>query len=228
MPSRDFHKSKPVPLIVENSLIAVVISGRGANLQALVAAERQGRLGGRIVLVVSNRPGAPGLEHARQAGIETLVLPHQHYAAREAYDAALVAALRQRGVTFICLAGFMRLVSRVLCDAFPGAIVNIHPSLLPSFPGPDAQRQALQYGVCVTGATVHFVTPDLDAGPIILQGSVPVRADDTVDSLSARILQVEQQLYPKAVRLVLGARWRLDGRRVIFPDADVDDESMEN
>jgi phosphoribosylglycinamide formyltransferase-1 len=209
-------------------LIAVLISGRGTNLRALVSAERQGRLGGRIVLVVSNRAGAAGLEHARHAGIETIVLPHQHYDAREAYDAALVAALRQRGVTFICLAGFMRLVSPVLCDAFPGAIVNIHPSLLPSFPGPDAQRQALQHGVTVSGATVHFVTPALDAGPIILQASVPVHGDDTVESLSARILQVEQRLYPQAVRRVLTSRWRLEGRRVIFLDADTDNESMEN
>jgi phosphoribosylglycinamide formyltransferase-1 len=195
-------------------LIAVLISGRGTNLQALIDAERRGRLGGRIVLVVSNRPGAAGLECARAAKIATLVMPHQRHATRESYDTALVGALRARGVTFICLAGFMRLLGPVLCDAFPRAIVNIHPSLLPSFPGPAAQRQALQHGVKVSGATVHFVTPELDAGPIILQAAVPVLDDDTVESLSDRILTVEHRLYPRAVRRVLGSGWRLEGRRV--------------
>jgi phosphoribosylglycinamide formyltransferase-1 len=220
---------------VENSSdvrIAVLISGRGTNLQALMDAERRGRLGGRIVLVVSNRADAAGLDSARAAGIETLVLPHQEHASREAYDAALVATLRPRGVTFICLAGFMRLVSPVLCDAFPCAIVNIHPSLLPSFPGPDAQRQALEHGVKVSGATVHFVTPELDAGPIILQACVPVHDDDTVESLAGRILEVEHQIYPEAVRRVLETGWRLDGRRVVIDAAsgspDDRDRSMED
>jgi phosphoribosylglycinamide formyltransferase-1 len=210
---------------VEHSLdvrIAVLISGRGTNLQALIEAEQRHRLGGRIVLVVSNRVGAAGLDRAGAAGIETLVLPHQEHASREAYDAALLGALRLRGVTFVCLAGFMRLISPVLCDAFPGAIVNIHPSLLPSFPGPDAQRQALAHGVKVSGATVHFVTPELDAGPIILQASVPVHDDDTVESLSQRILGVEHQLYPEAVRRVLETEWRIEGRRVVA-DAGADD-----
>ncbi len=173
--------------------------------------------------MVANRELAAGLERARAAKIETLVLPHGEHASREAYDAVLVGELRRRDVKFVCLAGFMRLVSPVLCDAFPGAIVNIHPSLLPSFRGPDAQRQALAHGVKVSGATVHFVTPELDAGPIILQAAVPVQDHDTVESLSERILDVEHQLYPEAVRRVLETSWRLEGRRVVFDSGDPDD-----
>jgi phosphoribosylglycinamide formyltransferase-1 len=202
---------------VENSpvpLIAVLISGRGSNLQALIDAERAGRLGGRIAVVISNRADAAGLGRAREVGIDTIVMPHGDYPSREAYDLALVATLRERHVTLVCLAGFMRLVSPVLCDAFPWAILNIHPSLLPAFPGPDAQGQAYEHGVKVSGATVHFVTPELDAGPIVLQVAVPVRGDDTIESLTARILAVEHRLYPEAVRLILEGRWRLEGRRV--------------
>jgi phosphoribosylglycinamide formyltransferase-1 len=195
--------------------IAVLISGRGSNLQALIAAERRGDLGGRIATVISNRPDAQGLEYAREAGIEALVMPHVRYPSREAYDAALVEVLRARDITLVCLAGFMRLLSRVLCDAYPNAILNIHPSLLPAFPGTDAQRQALEHGVKVTGATVHFVTADLDAGPIVLQAPVEVQDDDTVDSLTGRILDLEHQLYPRAVRVVLTGRWQLTGRRVM-------------
>jgi phosphoribosylglycinamide formyltransferase-1 len=203
---------------VENSrpVIAVLISGRGSNLRALIEAERAGRLGGHIAVVISNRPEAAGLAYARQAGIETLVLRHGDYSSREAYDGALVEALRRRGVALVCLAGFMRLVSGVLCDAFPNRLLNIHPSLLPAFPGPEAQGQALRHGVKVSGATVHFVTPELDAGPIVLQEAVPVLDDDTVDTLTARILAVEHRLYPEAVRLLRGRPWRLDGRRVLF------------
>jgi phosphoribosylglycinamide formyltransferase-1 len=207
---------------VENSnvpLIAVLISGRGSNLQALIDATTSGRLAATIAVVVSNRADAQGLERARAAGIETLVMPHGAHPSRQAYDRALVEVLRARHVRLVCLAGFMRLVSPVLCEAFEGAILNIHPSLLPAFPGPDAQRQALQHGVKVTGATVHFVTPELDAGPIVLQAAVPVHDDDSVESLTARILAVEHRLYPEAVGLVLERRWRLDGRRVVFrPD----------
>ena len=202
--------NSPVPLI------AVLISGRGSNLQALTDAERADWLGGRIAVVISNRADAAGLERAREAGIETIVIPHGDHPSREAHDHALLAALRERHVTLVCLAGFMRLVSPVLCDAFPLAILNIHPSLLPAFPGPDAQAQAYRHGVKVSGVTVHFVTPELDAGPIILQEAVPVRADDTIQSLAARILAVEHRLYPEAVRLVLEGRWRLEGRRVIM------------
>jgi phosphoribosylglycinamide formyltransferase-1 len=208
-------ENSPVPLI-PIPLIAVLISGRGSNLQALIEAEQEGRLGGRIAVVISNRAGAQGLERARDASIETLIMPHGKHASREDYDRALVAALKARGIALVCLAGFMRLITGVFCDAFPQAILNIHPSLLPAFPGPDAQRQALEHGVKVTGATVHLVTPELDAGPIVMQAPTPVRDDDTVESLSARILVVEHQLYPEAVGRLLAGGWRLDGRRVRF------------
>ena len=193
----------------------MLISGRGSNLQSLIDAERDGRLGGTIAVVISNRAEAAGLDRARAAGIETVVLPHQGFASREAYDDALIGALRQRHVALVCLAGFMRLVGQRFCDAFSQAILNIHPSLLPAFPGEHAQRQALAHGVKITGATVHFVTPELDAGPIVQQGAVPVRDDDTVETLSERILGVEHRIYPEAVRQVLGGGWRVDGRRVL-------------
>lgn len=193
------------------NLIGVLISGRGSNLQALIDAP----LGGTIAVVISNRPEAAGLARARAAGIEAIVMPHGEYASREAYDRALVDALRARGVRWVCLAGFMRLVGPVFCDAFPQAVLNMHPSLLPAFPGPAAQRDALAHGVKLSGATVHIVTPELDAGPIVLQAAVPVLDDDTEASLAARILAVEHRLYPEAVRLMIRGRWRLDGRRVI-------------
>ena len=196
-------------------LVAVLISGRGSNLQALIDADREGRLGGRIAVVISNRSDAQGLARAGAAGIETLVISHSAYASREDYDRALVAELRRRKIALVCLAGFMRLVSHVFCDAFPLKILNIHPSLLPAFPGPEAQRQAFEHGVKVTGATVHLVTPELDAGPIVLQEAVHVRDDDSVESLSARILEVEHRLYPEAVRRMLAGHWRLEGRRVV-------------
>ena len=166
-------------------------------------------------MVISNRAQAAGLERARAANIETLVLDHRQFASRDEYDARLAAELRARSVSLVCLAGFMRLIGRPLLDAFPNAILNIHPSLLPAFPGIDAQRQALDHGVKIAGATVHLVTGELDAGPIVLQAPVAVRDDDTVETLSARILAEEHRLYPEAVALMLGGRWRLDGRRVV-------------
>jgi len=167
-------------------------------------------------VVISNRVEAAGLEAAHDAGIETLVIPHGDFARREAYDHALVEALRARGVALVCLAGFMRLLGPTFCAAFPSAILNIHPSLLPAFPGVDAQAQALAHGVKLSGATVHFVTPELDAGPIVAQRAVPVLDGDTADTLAARILEVEHQIYPDAVRRVLAGGWRLNGRRVVF------------
>ena len=208
-------QTRPPPVENSQPLIAVLISGRGSNLQALIDAERARSLGGRIVLVISNRAEAAGLKRAHAAGIETLVMPHGTYDSREAYDRAIVDVLRARRVRLVCLAGFMRLVSAELCDAFPGAILNIHPSLLPAFPGPHAQRQALAHGVKVSGATVHFVTPELDAGPIILQAVVPVHDDDSVEALSERILAVEHEIYPEAVRRVLQGGWHLQGRRIV-------------
>lgn len=193
--------------------LGVLISGRGSNLQALIAAIGNGRLDARIGVVISNRPQAPGLEHARNARIETAVVDHRQFAARAEFDRAIAAELTARNVALVCLAGFMRLVGAELLEAFPNAVLNVHPSLLPAFPGVDAQQQALQHGVKVSGATVHLVTPDLDAGPIVLQAAVPVHPDDTVDSLSARILVEEHRIYPEAVRTVLDGRWQVEGRR---------------
>lgn len=192
--------------------LAVLISGRGSNLRALIDA----RLPVAIRVVVSNREDAAGLDLARAAGIETMVMPHGAHAARADYDRALVAALRVRGVGLVCLAGFMRLLGPAFCDAFPLATLNIHPSLLPAFPGVDAQHQAFVHGVKVSGATVHFVTPDLDAGPIVMQRAVPVLDDDTDERLAARILTVEHEIYPEAIRRLVTQPWRVDGRRVVF------------
>jgi len=165
--------------------------------------------------VVSNRAEAPGLQRARDAGLETRVIRPRDYTDGDAYDAALVAMLRGVAVDLVCLAGFMRLVGPAMLTSFPERILNIHPSLLPAFPGLDAQRQAFEHGVRVSGATVHLVTSELDGGPIILQAPVPVRDDDTVDTLSARILVEEHRIYPEAIQLVLDGRWSLEGRRVV-------------
>lgn len=196
--------------------LGVLISGRGSNLQAIIDAIQAGRLRARIAVVISNRAAAPGLARAAAAGIETVVLSHRAEASRVVYDHALVRALKDRGVTLVCLAGFMRLLGAVFCDAFPNAILNVHPSLLPAFPGVDAQRQALDAGVAISGATVHFVTPELDAGPIILQAAVPVQAADTLESLSARILEQEHQILPEAIQLVLDGRCYIDRGQVVI------------
>ncbi len=195
--------------------LGVLISGRGSNLQALIAAIERGELDARIVVVVSNRADAGGLDLARNAGIETLVISHRDFATRDDFDARLARELGDRQVGLVCLAGFMRLVGARLLDAFPNAVLNIHPSLLPAFPGVDAQQQALRHGVKVTGATVHLVTGELDAGPIIVQACVPVLESDTVATLSARVLVEEHRLYPEAVRRVLDGGWRIDGRRFL-------------
>jgi phosphoribosylglycinamide formyltransferase-1 len=199
--------------------IGVLISGRGSNLQALIDAAAVGELGGDIALVISNRPTAAGLARAAAAGLETLTLDHRGYPSRDTFDAAVAAALLERGVSLVCLAGFMRLIGAPLLEAFPNAILNIHPSLLPSFPGVDAQAQALKHGVRVAGATVHLVTAELDGGPIVAQAAVPVLDDDTPETLSARILAEEHRLYPLAVRRLLQGRWRLDGRRLVVDPA---------
>jgi phosphoribosylglycinamide formyltransferase-1 len=208
--------------------VGVLISGRGSNLQALIAAMQRGELPAEIAVVISNIAGAGGLDHARAAGIETLVIGHREFASRQEFDARLAAELQARGVTLVCLAGFMRLVSEKLLDAFPNAVLNIHPSLLPAFPGVDAQAQALRHGVRFTGATVHLVTGELDAGPIVVQACVPVNDDDTVATLSARILVEEHRLYPEAVRRVLAGGWRLDGRRFVVAPATTPRGSIEN
>jgi phosphoribosylglycinamide formyltransferase 1 len=199
--------------------LGVLISGRGSNLQSIIDAIRDGRLTASIAIVISNNPTAPGLERARAAGVSTIVLPHRPYTSRDAYDRVLVETLKSHDVELVCLAGFMRLLGPAFVDAFPNRILNVHPSLLPSFPGVDAQRQAVEHGVKVSGATVHLVTADLDAGPIVLQAAVPVLPSDTAETLSARILQEEHRLYPLAISLVLAAGWRLEGRRFVPPQA---------
>jgi len=196
-----------------NRRIAVLISGRGSNLQALIDAIAGGRLDARIAVVVSNRPDAQGLERARAAGIETLTLNHREFPSREAFEEALVRELRARDVALVCLAGFMRLLGPTFLDAFPDAILNIHPSLLPAFPGVDAPRQAWDHGVKVAGATVHFVTGELDGGPIVLQSAIALVDDDTPDTLAAGILAQEHGIYPEAVSRVLDGGWTIDGRR---------------
>jgi phosphoribosylglycinamide formyltransferase 1 len=198
-----------------NRILGVLISGRGSNLQAIIDAIGAGRLDARIGLVISNRAGAQGLDRTRTAGIETLVIDHRSFPTREAFDTAAVFELKQRSVGLVCLAGFMRLLSPAFIGAFPNAILNIHPALLPAFPGLDAQRQAWAHGVKISGATVHLVTTELDAGPIVVQAAVEVRDDDTPETLAARILVEEHRIYPEAIRIVLEGRWRLDGRRFV-------------
>jgi phosphoribosylglycinamide formyltransferase, formyltetrahydrofolate-dependent len=190
-----------------------LISGRGSNLQALIDAVAHGALDARLAVVISNKANAAGLERARAAGIHAVVLDHQSFTSRDDYDRALAAELRARDVSLVCLAGFMRLIGAPLLDAYPNAILNVHPSLLPAFPGVDAQRQALEHGAKISGATVHLVTGELDGGPIIIQSAVQVLEDDTVDTLSARILVEEHRIYPEAVRTILDGGWRIEGRR---------------
>ena len=198
-----------------NRRLGVLISGRGSNLQAITDAIAEQRLDAETAVVISNRRDAPGLERARRAGIETVALRHTDYGSREAFDAAMVGELRQRDVGLVCLAGFMRLLSGSFVAAFPNAILNIHPSLLPAFVGLDAQRQAWEHGVKVSGATVHIVTPELDDGPIVRQAVVPVLPTDSADSLAARILVEEHRIYPEAIRVILDGGWRIDGRRFV-------------
>lgn len=195
--------------------IAVLISGRGSNLQALIDAIQERRLDAEIAVVISNKAQAAGLERARASGIDTLVLDHRAFPSRDAFDVEMARELRARDVRLVCLAGFMRLIGAPLLDAFPNAILNVHPSLLPAFPGVDAQRQAFDHGVKISGATVHLVTGELDAGPIVVQSAVAVRDDDTADILSARILIEEHQIYPEAVQIILDGGWRVEGRRFV-------------
>jgi phosphoribosylglycinamide formyltransferase-1 len=195
--------------------LGVLISGRGSNLQSLIDAIASGALDAEIAVVISNNPDAAGLERARKAGIDTRAISHRDFPTRDEFDRALARELTSRQVALVCLAGFMRVVGAPMLDAFPNAILNIHPSLLPSFPGVDAPGQAIAYGVHVSGVTVHLVNGELDAGPIVLQRAVPVHDDDTRDALAARILVEEHRSYPEAVGMVLDGGWRIDGRRFI-------------
>jgi phosphoribosylglycinamide formyltransferase 1 len=203
-----------------NRRLAVLISGRGSNLQAILDAIARGHLDATVKVVISNRAGAHGLVRAREAGIDAVHLDPADYADRDSYERTIAGECRGRDVGLVCLAGYMRLVGPVLLEAYPNRIVNIHPSLLPSFPGPHAQRQALEHGVRVSGATVHLVDGALDAGPIVLQAAVPVLDRDTVDSLSDRILIEEHRIYPEALRILLDGRWHVSGRRVITQRPD--------
>ena len=198
-----------------NRRLGVLISGRGSNLQALIDATRNGCLDARIVVVISNREDAAGLEAARSGGIEALFVSHRGWPSRDHYDQRLVRELKAREVGLVCLAGYMRLAGAPLLDAFPNAILNIHPSLLPAFPGVNAQHQAIAHGVKVSGVTVHFVTPELDGGPIVLQRVVPVLETDTRETLAARILDEEHRAYPDAVKIVLAGNWKIDGRTFV-------------
>lgn len=194
--------------------LGILLSGRGSNFEAIADEVAAGRIDAEIAVVISNRPEARGLEAARGRGLPAVSIPSKGLD-REDYDALLVRELKAKAVDLVCLAGFMRLLSATFVRAFPQRILNIHPSLLPAFPGLDAQKQALEHGVKITGCTVHLVDEFLDAGPIVMQSAVPVLDEDTVESLSARILQEEHQIYSQAIRIMLGGNFRIAGRRVV-------------
>jgi phosphoribosylglycinamide formyltransferase-1 len=196
--------------------IGILISGRGSNFVAIADNVAAGNLDAEIAVVISNRPEAPGLELARRRGLCAASIPSRGLD-REVYDRMLIEELRSRGVELVCLAGFMRLLSAAFIREYPNRVLNIHPSLLPAFPGLDAQRQALDHGARVSGCTVHFVDEYLDAGPIILQAPVEVEDSDTVETLSARILKEEHRIYSEALRIVVSGQYRIEGRRVVRP-----------
>ena len=203
---------------VERLPLAVLASGRGSNLGAILDACRHDDFPARVVVVVSDRESAAALERARREGVDAVFLDPKAYGDRAAYDTALVSTLERYRPSLVCLAGFMRLLGPAFVSVWAGRLMNIHPSLLPAFPGLHPHRQALEYGVKVSGATVHFVDHGVDTGPVILQASVPVRADDTEDSLSARILVEEHRLYPEAIRLFAEGRLAIAGRRVLVKE----------
>jgi phosphoribosylglycinamide formyltransferase-1 len=194
--------------------LGILLSGRGSNFEAIADNIERGKLNAEIAVVISNRAEARGIEIAREQGMPAVVLPSKGIP-REEYDRRLVAELQNRGVELVCLAGFMRLLSPEFCRAFAMRALNIHPSLLPAFPGLDAQKQALDHGAKISGCTVHFVDEGLDAGPIIMQASVPVLDEDTEQTLGARILVEEHRIYSQAIGIILSGRWRIEGRRVI-------------
>jgi len=196
--------------------LGILLSGRGSNFEAIAGNVAAGAIDAEIAVVISNRPEAKGLETARAMGLNAVAIPSKGME-REAYDRLVLAELQRHSVDLVCLAGFMRLLSAYFVREFPRRILNIHPALLPSFPGLDAQHQALEHGVKVSGCTVHFVDEHLDSGPIVLQAVVPVLDSDTVETLSARILKEEHRIYSEAIRLVLSGNWRVEGRRVLTP-----------
>jgi len=204
--------------------LGVLLSGSGSNLQALIDAIAAGRLDARIAVVISNVPDALGLERARAQGLAAMVVTRREAPSREAYDARVVEVLRTHGVALVVLAGFMRLVTPVLLNAYPSRVVNVHPALLPAFPGLHAERQALTHGVRLTGVTVHFVDEETDHGPILAQAAVPIMPNDTEATLHARIQRQEHRLYPLAIQLIAEGRVRVEGRHVVItgwtPSAD--------
>lgn len=195
--------------------LGILISGRGSNFQAIARAVQAGAIPARITVVISNRADAPGLVIAREMGLAHQTIP-SHGRPREEFERELLGALREAGADHVCLAGFMRVLSAAFVREFRGRILNIHPSLLPAFPGLDAQQQALDYGVKLTGCTVHLLDEGVDTGPVVLQAAVPVLDGDTVETLSARILEQEHQIYPEAVRLLAEGKIELRGRRVMI------------
>jgi phosphoribosylglycinamide formyltransferase-1 len=196
--------------------LGILISGTGSNMKSIVSACEAGEVPAEVGVVISNRADAPGIKWAAGNGLETAVLSHRDFPDREAHDGAVVDRLHEVGADWVCLAGYMRLLSAAFVDAYPNRILNIHPALLPSFPGLHGQQQAWKYGVKVSGCTVHLVDLELDHGPIVVQRSVPVFPDDDEDRLSARILEQEHIAYPEALKALLTRSWSLDGRRVVF------------
>jgi len=196
--------------------IGVLASGGGSNLQAIIDRCQDGSIAAEIAVVITNNPDAGALERARRGGIPQRCINHRDYNGREAFDAALVSALREAGVELVVLAGFMRIITRVMLDAFPQRIINIHPALLPAFPGLHVQQQALDYGARFSGCTVHFVDGGVDTGPIIIQAVVPVLPEDSAETLAARILEQEHRIYPRAIDLIAQGRVRVEGRQVII------------
>ena len=194
--------------------LGVLASGGGTNLQAIIDRCQDGSLDATIALVLTNKPDAGGLERARNADIPTLCINHREYASREDFDRAMVAALQAADIELVVLAGFMRIITPAFLDAFPQKVINIHPALLPAFPGLHVQQQAIDYGARFSGCTVHFVDTGVDTGPIIIQAIVPVLPDDTEDTLSARILEQEHQIYPRAIQLISEGRVQVSGRQV--------------
>ncbi len=206
--------------LASSNLIGVLISGRGSNLQAILDRIDAGDLPARVAVVLCNEPGAAGISLARARGCDVVIVDHRDGADREAHDRRMAEELERRAVRLVCLAGYMRLLSPWFVRRFAGRVLNIHPSLLPAFPGTDVQRRTLEHGVHWTGCTVHFVDEGLDSGPIVLQQPVPVRDDDTADTLAARILEQEHQLYARAIALFFSGRLRIAGRRVLGAGLD--------
>ena len=196
--------------------IAILLSGRGSNFLALHRAIERGEIPAKIVAVISNEPDAAGLEKATELGLEALAVPHREHPSRRAHEEVVLEALHRSGAEWVCLAGYMRLLSAEFVQRFAQRMLNIHPSLLPSFPGLDVQQQTIDHGVKVSGCTVHLVDEGLDSGPIVVQRTVPVLDTDDSDDLAARILEQEHQAYPEALRRLLSERWTIDGRRVLF------------